>query len=92
MSSGCVLYASPYIWYIHLIINKGVCAGCGGIVYISAWASALLVQTGLGNAKASMRGTGNRYGLPALFSYMYTIKLFMDSGRGVGRKVKMWKS
>ena len=43
MSSGCVLYASPYIWYIHLIINKGVCAGCGGIVYISAWASALLV-------------------------------------------------
>lgn len=31
------LVYSPYF-------NKGVCAGCGGIVYISAWASALLVQ------------------------------------------------
>ena len=30
------LVYSPYF-------NKGVCAGCGGIVYISAWASALLV-------------------------------------------------
>ena len=30
-------------------------------VCISAWASALLVHTVSGNAKASMRGTGDRY-------------------------------
>ena len=45
-----------------------------GIYTYRRGASALLVQTGLGNAKASMRGTGNRYGLPALFSYMYQKK------------------
>ena len=55
-------------------------------LYISAWASALLVQTGLGNAKASMRGTGNRYGLPALFSYMYHSLIFNILIRGVSRK------
>ena len=54
------LVYSPYF-------NKGVCAGCGGIVYISAWASALLVLTKLGNAKALMRGTSNRYRFPRFF-------------------------
>ena len=39
-----------------------------------------------GNAKASMRGTGNRYGLPALFSYMYHSLIFNILIRGVSRK------
>ena len=34
---------------------------------ISAWASALLVLDRLGNAKASMRGTSDRYRLPRFF-------------------------
>ena len=37
-----------------------------GELYISAWASALLVLTAMGNAKASQRGTGNS-GRPTLF-------------------------
>ena len=35
--------------------------------YISAWASALLVLTMSGNAKASWRGTSNKYRLPRFF-------------------------
>ena len=40
-----------------------------GDVYIniSAWASALLVRTGLGNARALSSGTSNRYRLPRFF-------------------------
>ena len=38
-------------------------------VYISAWASALLVLTTMGNAKASVRGTGGCK-TPTLFSYV----------------------
>ncbi len=57
-----------------------------GIYTYRRGASALLVQTGLGNAKASMRGTGNRYGLPALFSYMYHSLIFNILIRGVSRK------
>ena len=36
-------------------------------LYISAWASALLVQTVMGNAKASKCGTSNRYRFPRFF-------------------------
>ena len=36
-------------------------------LYISAWASALLVQTVMGNARASESGTGNRYRFPRFF-------------------------
>ena len=57
-----------------------------GIYTYRRGASALLVQTGLGNAKASMRGTGNRYGLPALFRYMYHSLIFNILIRGVSRK------
>ena len=40
------------------------------VIYISAWASALLVLTTMGNAKASMRGTSDRYRFPR-FSFLY---------------------
>ena len=39
----------------------------GLYICISAWASALLVQTTVGNARASRCGTGNRYRLPRFF-------------------------
>ena len=35
------------------------------VLYISAWASALLILTGLGNARAVDRGIGNRLDAPA---------------------------
>ena len=66
-----------------------------GIYTYRRVASALLVQTGLGNAKASMRGTGNRYGLPALFSYMYQKKennlLFGEFGSNIENQFIMRK-
>ena len=40
------------------------------VIYISAWASALLVLTTMGNAKASMRGTSDRYRFPRFSFYM----------------------
>ena len=40
-------------------------------IYISAWGSALLVQTTVGNAKASKRGTGNDTGSRAFFIWPY---------------------
>ena len=52
--------------YISIVCFNVVEAYVVGI-HISAWASALLVQTVMGNAKASMRGTGNRYRLPRFF-------------------------
>lgn len=39
--------------------------GCVSIFY--AWASALLVQTVMGNARALVRGTSNRYDNPRFF-------------------------
>ena len=36
-------------------------------INISAWASALLVQTVMGNARALSSGTSNRYRLPRFF-------------------------
>ena len=42
-------------------------ASDGGIHTYSAWVLALLVLDGLGNARASMRGTSNGM-VPALFS------------------------
>lgn len=50
--------------------------GSEGYIYISAWGFCVARSTVPGNAKASMRGTGNRYGLPALFSYMYHSLIF----------------
>ena len=49
---------------VHFFTNKR----CTLSLYISAWAiSALLVQTGLGNAKASRSGTSNWYRFPRFF-------------------------
>ena len=42
-------------------------SGKGHAVYISAWASALLVQTAMGSAKPSKCGTSNRYRFPRFF-------------------------
>ncbi len=56
--------------YVYMPVTHAS-AHAGGCIpeYISAWASALLVQTMSGNAKASMRGTGNSTDSRA-FSYM----------------------
>lgn len=48
----------PMYMYIALYAPVLSNAGVHG-VYIYAWASALLVLTEMGNAKASNRGTGN---------------------------------
>lgn len=39
----------------------------GIVVFISAWASRVARSTTSGNAKASVRGTSDRYGFPRLF-------------------------
>ena len=62
-------------YVIHRIDREASCPKEGRVRlvgrYISAWASALLVQTVSGNAKASMCGTSNRYRLPRfLFIYV----------------------
>jgi hypothetical protein len=44
-------------------------------ICISAWGSALLVQTTVGNAKASKRGTGNDTGSRAFFMWMYQFQV-----------------
>ena len=55
--------SAGYVFIFHkLIINRFV-----KMLYISAWASVLLVLTKLGNAKALMRGTSNRYRFPRFF-------------------------
>ena len=54
-------------------------------LYISAWAiSALLVQTTVGNAKASKQGTSNWYRFPRFF-FLYGLFLiyFEPSGSGI---------
>ena len=62
MSAGYV-YVLPYA--LHL-------GGAQvGMLYISAWASALLVLATVGNAKALNRGTSNRYRLPRFFFYVF---------------------
>ena len=40
------------------------------VIYISAWASALLVQTAMGNARALISGTSDRYRFPRFSFYM----------------------
>ena len=48
---GCVITSRRYtLLYIRY---------ADGVIYISAWASALLVQLTMGNARASECGTGN---------------------------------
>lgn len=42
------------------------------VIYISAWASALLVQTTMGNARALISGTSDRYRFPR-FSFICLI-------------------
>ena len=54
---------------------------------ISAWASALLVLDRLGNAKASMRGTSDRYRLPRFF-YICKETISPDSGGLPGKHFK----
>ena len=61
MPCGCVLY-KPLLYPCVFCMDKGdVC------INISAWASALLVQTVMGNARALSSGTSNRYRLPRFF-------------------------
>ena len=50
--------------------------------YISAWASALLVQTVMGNAKASECRDGQQVQTPALFLYVAIHYLFNPTGPG----------
>ena len=57
--------------------------------YISAWASALLVLAMSGNAKASWRGTSNKYRLPRFFVYVpYEIDLNSRFGEAAGKTLK----
>ena len=52
-------------------------------LYISAWASALLVQTTTGSSKASNSGTSNRYRFPRFFFYSITYLINEPSGSGI---------
>ena len=63
------------MWIYTLIVSvQFLCTDTNRIhIYISAWGSALLVQTTVGNAKASKRGTGNDQA-PALFYMNVTEK------------------
>ena len=63
MLTGCVYISPRYACSFTARAEKGT------YIYISAWASALLVQTAMGNAKASECGTGDRYRFPAFFIY-----------------------
>ncbi|WP_368123576.1 hypothetical protein, partial [Bacteroides sp. RTP21281st1_F3_RTP21281_210402] len=45
------------------------------LLYISAWASALLVLAVMGNAKASISGMSDRYRFPRFF-FIYIHQLF----------------
>ena len=69
-------------YVIHRIDREASCPKEGRVRlvghYISAWASALLVQTVSGNAKASMCGTSNRYRLPRFLFYMCTCPKVTD--------------
>lgn len=56
MSAGCV-----YMPMLCLVLR------CNVVLYISAWASALLVLATVGNAKALNRGTSDRYRFPRFF-------------------------
>ena len=56
------MFAGYVLSFANLYVYKFV-----KMLYISAWASALLVLTKLGNAKALMRGTSNRYRSPRFF-------------------------
>ena len=65
---------------VHFFTNKR----CALLLYISAWAiSALLVQTTMGNARASKSETGNKYRFPRFFFlYGLVIIYFEPSGSG----------
>ena len=54
-----------------------------GLLYISAWASALLVQTTTGSSKASNSGTSNRYRFPRFFFYSITYLINEPFGSGI---------
>ena len=58
------------------------------LAYISAWASALLVLTVMGNAKASSCGTSDSDRLPRFFVYVLFRLIVIDLGRGLPRIVK----
>lgn len=53
-----------------------------GMLYISAWASALLVLATVGNAKALNRGTSDRYRLPRFFFMSSSITVLHLLARG----------
>ena len=55
MSMGMYLCIQPLLKYA----PKGILYNKVLYMYISAWASALLVLTAMGNARASIRGTGD---------------------------------
>ena len=57
------------------------------VIYISAWASALLVQTTMGNARALISGTSDRYRFPRFFLFIWLIFKSVISVR-VGESVR----
>ncbi len=60
--------------------------------YISAWASALLVQTVMGNAKASECRDGQQVQTPALFLYVTIHYFFNQPAPGARRQKKTEKA
>ena|GEM_PF-792906 len=70
MSSGCVLYASPYIWYIHLnYYIRCMCRVWGNCIHIGV-GFCVARSTKLGNARALISGMSNGYRLSRFFSYI----------------------
>ena len=61
-NSGCL--RDMFIYIRVSFSQKGILD-----LYISAWASALLVQTTAGSSKALISGTSNRYRFPRFFYY-----------------------
>ena len=60
-----------YVLCLPLVCLRVSVRRAGECIYISAWASALSVLTGLGNAKAFVERDGQQVQTPALFSYMH---------------------
>lgn len=54
--------SAGYVYALGVTLNKSTLS----LLYISAWASALLVQTVVGNAKALKSGTSDRYRFPRI--------------------------
>lgn len=80
------MFLQTYYACAYCIVTNGYGVSYGLYIYISAWASALLVQTTVGNARASRCETGNGYRLPR-FSYPHvTFNKHAESGEFIGDK------